>query len=301
MGQRVVDRNQVRLDPLEQRPRAVRPLGFGHADQPDDIAQRIGLGDIGGAQAGDPAGIDRAEIDLRPERDRGEDRKLVRGIGAFDVEGRVGLGKAPGLGFGQHVGKIATGVLHGREDEVAGPVEDPVDPLDLVRGGAFAQPLDHRNPARHCRLELQRDLLLLGLGGEFEPVMGDHRLVGGDQRLAGLDRGARTGQRRAVRSADHLDHHVDIVALTQDHHVVFPGIGRQIDPAGLVAVARGNHGNPDRASGPAGDQLGIGFDQADHPDPHGTKSGKRNSERFGHVHPFRGTALRGRRRQGQAG
>jgi hypothetical protein len=68
--------------------------------------------------------------------------------------------------------------------------------------------------------------------------MGDHRLVGGDERLARRDGVARQGERRSIRAADQLDHDVDIVARSQGGHVVLPGIGREVDAAILGAVAR---------------------------------------------------------------
>ena len=110
--------------------------------------------------------------------------------------------------------------------------------------------------------------------------MGDHRLVGGDQRLAGLDRGPRTGQRRAVRPANQFDHHIDIVTLAQDDHVVFPGIARNIDPAVLVPVTRADRGNHDRTAGAAGNQRGVGLDQPDNSGADRPKPGKGDPQRL---------------------
>ncbi len=74
----------------------------------------------------------------------------------FDVESRVGLGVAQRLRLGENLAEVAPGRFHRREDVIAGAVEDAVNPLDPVRGGAFAQPLDHRDAARHRGLELER-------------------------------------------------------------------------------------------------------------------------------------------------
>ena len=223
----------------------------------------------------------------------------MRRIGPFDVERRIGLGKALGLGFCQHVGKVPPGIFHGREDEIAGAVEDAVDPLDLVRSSPFAQALDDGNPASDRRFELQRDFLFLGLAGEFQAVVRDHRLVRGDQGLARFDRGAGQGKGRAIGPADHLDHHVHILALAQDDHVVFPGIGGQVHTARLVAITRRNDRDLDRPTGPARNQLGIRLDQADHADPDGSQSSKRNLQRFGHVRSLSPRALRRGRHGGQ--
>ena len=199
------------MDALEQ---PVRP-GLGDADQPHAIAERRRLGDVGGEHVADAAGRDVGERRARAERDAGEDRQLVRGIDAVDVEARVGLGKAQRLRLGQHLGEVAALGLHLGQDEIAGAVEDAIDAVDAVGGGAVAQALDHRHAARDRRLELERGARGLGGLGEFEPVMRHHRLVGGDQALAAGQRRARQRQRGAVRPADQLDHDIGVVALGQ--------------------------------------------------------------------------------------
>src|SRR3546814_8359526 len=74
MRERMIERNEVRMDALEQSG-AVR---LGDAHQPDAIAERRGLGDIGGdhlTNTGDPDFIDGR---LTAERQAGEeDRKSV--------------------------------------------------------------------------------------------------------------------------------------------------------------------------------------------------------------------------------
>ncbi len=101
-------RDEVRADALEQGLLAIlAPLGIGDADQADDETERGRLFDIGGAQARNSFGLDGGEIDPRAERDRGEDRELVRGVDPFDVEGRIGLGIAERLRLLEHVGEIA--------------------------------------------------------------------------------------------------------------------------------------------------------------------------------------------------
>ena len=85
-------RDQARLDPLEQA--SIRRVAVGQPDQADDVAERRRLGDVGRADASDAGDLHRFEIDPAAERDRGEDRQLVRGVDAFDVESRIGLGVA---------------------------------------------------------------------------------------------------------------------------------------------------------------------------------------------------------------
>ena len=72
--------------------------------------------------------MDAGEIDLGPERRAGQHRELVGGVDAVDVEAGIGLGVARRLRFGQHDVEVAAGLAHGRQDVVAGAVEDAVEP-----------------------------------------------------------------------------------------------------------------------------------------------------------------------------
>ena len=63
--------------------------------------------------------------------------------------------RSPGLRLGEHVGELAPGLAHRGQDEVAGAVEDAVDPRLGCRP-ALAQRLDDRDAARDRGLERQR-------------------------------------------------------------------------------------------------------------------------------------------------
>src|SRR5690606_39526896 len=56
---------------------------------------------------------------FRSKGKAGEDRKLVRGIMTFDVEGRIGLGIAKPLGIGQAVLEADAFCFHAGQDVVA--------------------------------------------------------------------------------------------------------------------------------------------------------------------------------------
>ncbi len=88
-----------------------------------------------------------AEGDLR------QDGQLVGGVGAVDVEGRVGLGVAAPLGLGQRLGVALALLGHARQDEVAGAVEDALQRQDLVGGQALGQGGDDRHAAGDAGLE----------------------------------------------------------------------------------------------------------------------------------------------------
>src|SRR3546814_14132876 len=58
-----------------------------------------------------------------------------------------------------------------------------------------------------------------------------------------------------------------------------------------IPDARADRGYPDRPAGAARDQLGVGLDNPDDADTHGSQAGKGDVERFGHKALFRVRAL----------
>ena len=94
------------------------------------IAELLGEIDVEPRDVADALGIDAGEIDRPAEGDAGEDRQLVRGIDAVDVEARIGLGVAELLRLGEHLGELAAALAHRRQDVVRGAVEDAVDARD---------------------------------------------------------------------------------------------------------------------------------------------------------------------------
>ena len=135
--------------------------------------------------AGDAAAVDLGDRHGHAEGDLGQDGQLVGGVGAVHVERRVGLGVAPPLGLGQ---RFAIGLArllgHGGEDEVAGAVEDALQRQDLVGGQALGQRGDDRHAAGDAGLEGDGPLVLAGRLEDLGAVLGQQRLVGGDDVLA---------------------------------------------------------------------------------------------------------------------
>ena len=134
----------------------------------------------------------------------------MRRVEAADVEGRIGLRIAEPLRL------LETGLerealgLHARKNVVAGAVEDAGDTLDRVAGEALAQRLDHRNAAADGGLVIERRLTGLGERRELEPVLGEHRLVGGDDRQTAIERRLDRVEGRSPRAANQLDEDVDL-------------------------------------------------------------------------------------------
>jgi hypothetical protein len=122
------------------------------------------------------------------------------------------------LRFGEDVGEARTGLAHFGQDEVRRAVDDPGDPFDTVRRQPFAQRLDDRDAAGHCRLE--RDHHALRRGGEdLVAMVREQRLVGRDHVLAMRDRVEHERARR-LDAADQLAHDIDIRMADDDLRIV---------------------------------------------------------------------------------
>src|SRR3546814_7324894 len=74
------------------------------AEQLDAVAELVGIGDVQRRHVADALDIDRSEIDLAAEGQRGENGKLVRGVDAVDVEAGVRR-------------RVAEPLRHGRSEE----------------------------------------------------------------------------------------------------------------------------------------------------------------------------------------
>ena len=226
-------------------------------EQLDAIAEFVGGGEIGRRDRGNAFDIDRALIDLGAEGKARQDRELLRGVVAFDVEGRIGLGIAEPLRLLQALGERQLLLLHPRQDVIAGAVEDAVDALDRVAGQAFAQRLHDRNGGADRRFEIERDAVLLGERGELDAVLGEQRLVGGDHRLAGRERRLDRGLGRIAGAADQFDEHVDVGRARQRDRIGEPFHRSEIDAAILGARARADRDDLDGAPATRGQRLAL--------------------------------------------
>jgi hypothetical protein len=103
----------------------------------------------------------------------------------------------------------------------------------------------------------------LGEFGELQPVMRDHRLVGGDEALARRQRRADSASAGPSDPPTSLDHHIHICALRQRGHVVFPREAGDIDAAILAAIPRAHRHNLDPAPRARGNQSAVGVEQPD--------------------------------------
>ena len=141
---------------------------LGDAEQFYAEPEFVGGGEIGERDRLDAFDRDRARVDAGAEGERGEDRELMRGVEAADVEGRIGLGVAELLRFGEADVERQSFGLHAREDVVAGAVENAADAPHRIAGEPLAQGLDDGNAAADRRLEGQRGAAAFREPCEFE-------------------------------------------------------------------------------------------------------------------------------------
>ncbi len=229
-----------------------------------------------------PSTIGIVEIDPRAEGQAGEDRQLVGGVDAVDVEAGIGLRIAEPLRVGEHVVEAPARLAHGRQDVVAGAVEDAVQPADTVGGEAFADRADDRHRAGDRRLVGQRNPRFFRGRAERLAVQRDHRLVRRDHVAAGADR--RLGQRLRgpVAAADQLDDDIGVGLRRHLDRVVEPAIGLEVDAPVAVAVTRRYGGDAERPAAALRQQVGLRRQKrqrarADRPQP-----GERDLERRFH-------------------
>ena len=142
----------------------------GDAEQLYAKTEFVGGGEVGERDRLDAFDADRIGVEPRAERQRRQDRQLVRGVEAADVEGRIGLGVAQPLRLLQAEVERQPLGLHLRQDVVAGAVEDAADARDAVARKRLAQGLDDGNAAADRGLEGERRAVALGEFGQFLAV-----------------------------------------------------------------------------------------------------------------------------------
>src|SRR5262249_45668570 len=123
------------------------------AEQLDAVAELFGKVDVESRNMPDSFSVNSGEVDRAAETDARQDRQLVRGVDAVDVETRISFGITELLRFSQNLGKFMRALAHCRQDVVRGSVQNTVKALQPVAGQPFAQPLDDRDAAGDRGLE----------------------------------------------------------------------------------------------------------------------------------------------------
>ena len=94
-------------------------------------------------------------------------------------------------------------------------------------------------------------------------VLGDQRLVGGDDVLAAGERGLDDIERDPIGAADQLDDGIDFRVGGHRGGVLVPAHRRQIDAAVAPPVARRDRDDDDAAAGAQTDRFGLALEQLD--------------------------------------
>ena len=143
---------------------------------------------------GDALAVHRLERHGGVEGEAREDRRLLRGVVALDIGGRVGLGVAEPLRVGEHVAELGALGVHAVEDVVRRAVDDAHDPLHAVARERVAQRADDRDGAGRGGLVVDLRADLVGGVEDLGTVRGEQRLVGRDDVGAGVDRLQQVGR-----------------------------------------------------------------------------------------------------------
>ena len=230
----------------------------------DAVAELPRVGDVLRRHQGDALRIDVLQLDVGSEGERGQDLQLVGRIHSFDVEGRIGLGVAVGLGLLQDDGEVLAGVGHLREDVVAGAVDDAVTGQDAVGDEPFLDRADQRNAAGDRGLEREGHPALPRLRVQLGAVVREQRFVGGHHVLAGGHRAQDEGARR-LEPPDQLDHDLDRGVVEHAGGILDHGQPREVEAVSgprEVGVGDGRQGEP----GPRAlfQHLPVGLQDLDH-------------------------------------
>ncbi len=251
----------------------------GDAQQLDAVAQLFGVADVHCLQLADAFHVGLVELHRDAEGNRRHDGQLVRGIHAFDVEGRIGLGVAQRLRLRQHGGEVQSLVAHLGQNEVGGAVDDAGHRFDAVGGQAFAQRLDDRDAAGHGRLERDDHALLLRGGENLVAVQRHQRLVGGDDMLA-VGNGLQHQFARQLVATDQLDNDVDVGMVHHGERVVDDLHALAGDRACALGIARGDHRHFDATAGAAADIFLVALEYVKGAGTNGADAQQANLNRF---------------------
>jgi hypothetical protein len=172
----------------------------------------------------------------------------------------VGSASAFGGGGESLVEGVAV-FVHPVEDEVGGAVHDAEDAVDPVAGEAVTQGAHDRDGAGDGGLVVQLGAHLVRGLEQFGAVLGEQRLVGGDDVGAGVD-GLQDVAACRFDAADQLDHDVG----AEDQRV---GVGGeeflgQIDRARSVEVAHQDADEFQARAHPVGEFVAVVEQQARH-------------------------------------
>ncbi len=107
-------------------------------------------------------------------------------IDPFDIKCRIRFGIAQLLGLLQHLFIGTTRITHGRQDVIAGAVQNALNTFDLIACQTLSQGFDDRNTASNGSLEIQRRAVFFRQLCQFGAMDCDQGLIGGHDMASGL-------------------------------------------------------------------------------------------------------------------
>ena len=187
---------------------------FADREQFEDVAELFAVGDVQLADARDALAVDLVQRHLRVEGETGEDGQLVRRVEALDVRRGVLLGIAERLRVFEDGGIVQTFARHAGEDIVGRAVDDARQRVYDVRLHPVGQGADDGDAAHAARLEVQPRVGAARRALQLVPVFAEELFVGGDDRLAAVQR----REDEALGGFDAADHfHDDVHVGVADH------------------------------------------------------------------------------------
>ena len=157
---------------------------------------------------GERPGNDFFGIDLDAEDEAHEDGKLGARVETAHVFCGIGLGVAPGLSLGQHFGKLSA-LLHLAQDEIAGSIENALDAFDAVARHALFEAGNHGDSPGYSGAVFEMAAPGRGQPLQFNALVCDELLIGGNDAFAGFQRAARPGA-GGIEAADQLHNHIHV-------------------------------------------------------------------------------------------
>ena len=233
---------------------------LGDTKMLDAVTEVSGAGHIFGGDAADPLGVDLGELQRDTEGDGRQNGQFVGRVDPFHVEGGVRFRVTQLLGFVQHILESTAALFHLGEDKVAGTVDDARQPVDMVGRQPLAQGLEDGDAPGHGGFEGHIHAVVLGRLEDLVAVLGDQRLVGGDNMFAVLD-GGEHQLAGGINATDQLHQDIDIRVCGHGENI--PGQANALGIAGGVVPARTNVGNFNRTSHAAGNIPRIALENVD--------------------------------------
>ena len=184
-----------------------------------------------------------------------QDERLVGGIPAIDVQGRVFFREAQLLGLGQGVRVIGPVFPHGGKNIVGRSVNNAYNGIDVVANQGILQALDNGDAAAGGRFEINGGAHFRGELENLRSVLGQKSFVPRNDGLAGPE-GLRHQVVSLARPSNQLNNDVYFRVIDQILPIVrqqFPG---NDGFPGLFQVAHGDALEPERNLAP-GFQQGV--------------------------------------------